>query len=252
MISRIFLSAIGAGVMAGLIAAVIGHLTTTPLIVEAEKYENAGGHHSMAPAGIERATYRPQSASEQIWRVHSDVSAETDDQAAWAPTDGLERTAYTALTTAIIGIGFALIVVALMVLRGDPVTARRGLMWGIAGFAAVSLAPALGLPPELPGAATADVYGRQIWWFACIVATGGGIAIMAFTSGWAWRAGAIVLILAPHVIGAPHPPSYTSAVPSELTGHFVAATLVVAAVFWAVLGWAAGTFYARLGGEPSG
>ena len=34
--------------------------------------------------------------------------------------------------------------------------------------------------------------------------------------------------------------------PPELAAHFVAASLVTAAVFWAMLGWLSGTLYRRL------
>jgi predicted cobalt transporter CbtA len=49
----------------------------------------------------------------------------------------------------------------------------------------------------------------------------------------------------PHVVGAPHPHEYTSAVPSELSGHFAAASLVVHAVKWALAGCVAGYVWQR-------
>ena len=51
----------------------------------------------------------------------------------------------------------------------------------------------------------------------------------------------------PHLIGAPQPARIGGPVPPELAGHFVAASLVTAAIFWCALGWLSGTFWQRLG-----
>ena len=45
--------------------------------------------------------------------------------------------------------------------RGHVLTPRVGIIWGLAGFIAVHFAPAIGLPPELPGSSAADVGARQ-------------------------------------------------------------------------------------------
>jgi len=244
MISRIFVSAIVAGVVAGLIAAIVGHFTMTPLILEAERYENAGEVHSSAPAelAIQNAAYR-------VILTHSDAPA--GEKKAWAPQDGLERTLFTGVTTILIAIGYALALIGMMVIKGTGIDAQRGLLWGIAGFAAVALSPALGLPPELPGSATAGVAARQIWWFGCIVATACGIGWLAFTDRVHWWLVGILFLILPHAIGAPQAAAYTSHVPSEITGQFVAASLASAAIFWVVLGWTSGAVFDRLGQQTS-
>ena len=51
-------------------------------------------------------------------------------------------------------VAYALILVAgfgLARIYGHAITAREGMLWGIAGFASFQLAPAMGLAPELPG-----------------------------------------------------------------------------------------------------
>jgi predicted cobalt transporter CbtA len=60
-----------------------------------------------------------------------------------------------------------------------------------------------------------------------------------------WIAG-VLLIAVPHIVGAPQPAAFVSEAPAELAGQFVAASLVVTAVFWAVLGLASGAAYERL------
>jgi predicted cobalt transporter CbtA len=69
--------------------------------------------------------------------------------------------------------------------------------------------------------------------------------MLVFRSGVLWIAAGIVLMAAPHLIGAPQPDRIGGAVPPELAGHFAAASLVTAAIFWCVLGWLSGTFWRR-------
>src|SRR5690606_6042804 len=128
---------------------------------------------------------------------------------------------------------------------GVTVDARSGLMWGLGGFAAVALAPALGLPPELPGSAAADLVDRQVWWIGTALATGLGLWLIASRPQALLKAAGVVLLLAPHVIGAPQPHAYASQAPAELAGHFAATSLVCAAVFWALLGLGLGLFWQR-------
>ena len=71
------------------------------------------------------------------------------------------------------GIGFALLLVSAYAFSGASVDWRRGLYWGLAAFATFTLAPGLGLPPEVPGTSAAPLLDRQIWWVATAVATGG-------------------------------------------------------------------------------
>jgi cobalt transporter subunit CbtA len=118
-------------------------------------------------------------------------------------------------------------------------------MWGAAGFAAAGLAPALGLSPELPGSAAAVLEDRQIWWIATAVATAAGLWLaLRVSKPWS-IAGGIVLMILPHVIGAPHPEGFISEVPAELSGHFAAASLVVMAVVWSLAGTVAGYVWQR-------
>ncbi|NND49660.1 MAG: cobalt transporter [Rhizobiales bacterium] len=245
MLQRILISAIGAGLAVGLLTAAIQHVTTTPLVIAAEAYEQPGGGHDHGAAD------HAHSSDAAAHGAHTlpASGAETTRREAWAPEDGLERTFYTALTTSLTGVGFALMLLAAMVFKGGRIDERAGLFWGIGGFAAVALAPALGLPPELPASATADLAGRQIWWLGTIISSACGIGLLAFTVQWWARTAGVLLLAAPHIIGAPHPQTFTSAVPAELAGQFAATSLAVSAVFWVLLGWAAASLYQRL--EPT-
>src|SRR5260221_3743012 len=138
---RILATALIAGGIAGLFVFAVQHAKLTPLILAAEVYESgAAERQPNAPGGPEHVP------------------------PAWEPSSGPERTAYTALADIIVGVGYALLLVGAFVLRGAPVDVSRGMAWGAAGYAGFSLAPALGLPPALPGSHSADLFTRQEWW----------------------------------------------------------------------------------------
>jgi cobalt transporter subunit CbtA len=222
-----------AGVLAGVIVAGLQHVTTTPLIIKAETYEKseAGHEHTHAPVAPAQNTEAAPGAEELA------------DE--WSPRDGIERTAFTALATVGAGIGFAFILLAVVVASGAPLTARSGMLWGGAAFVATGLAPALGLPPELPGSAAAELAHRQAWWIGTVAATALGLWLIARTSGALTIGLGVALLIAPHVIGAPHPAEFTSEVPAELAGHFTASSLVVHAVLWMLVGTITGFVWQR-------
>jgi predicted cobalt transporter CbtA len=61
-----------------------------------------------------------------------------------------------------------------------------------------------------------------------------------------WAILAAVLIVLPHVYGAPEPPEQIAAAPAALTHHFIIAATVVNFLFWLILGAATGYFHERL------
>jgi len=61
-----------------------------------------------------------------------------------------------------------------------------------------------------------------------------------------------VLALVPHLVGAPQPAEFTSAVPSELQGEFAARSIVLTGLFWLAIGWAVGALWPRLSRRAAG
>lgn len=238
MLVRILFCAVLAGLLAGVATAAVQSFTTTPLILEAETYEGDSHHDETA--------HLAGTSGDILIASHDDGGGAVD---AWAPGDGLERTFYTSVATIGTGVGFALILLSLMVLSGGTITARSGLMWGMAGFAATGLAPALGLSPELPGSAAAALEARQLWWIGTAVATAAGLWLALRISTPIAIGVGLVLILLPHVVGAPHPGAFSSTVPGELSGHFASASLVVQAITWALAGTLAGALWQRASRE---
>lgn len=118
MFGRIVLTAVLAGLVAGVFLWGAHMVKTTPLILAAEVYENAATTSAEAPVG------GPQS-------------------------QGFERAANTLLADVLAGVGFAFLLTGAVALAGRPIDWRRGVAWGLGGYAAFFAAPSLGLPPEL-------------------------------------------------------------------------------------------------------
>ena len=226
MIRRILLGGLVGGIAGGLVVAVIQALTTTPMILYAETFENdqAGSAGSVILAAAHSA-------------AAEGVSGAFD----------LDRFLMTALATLGIATGYAWIAMGALHAAGGEITARRIVPWAVAGFFVTGLAPAFGLAPELPGVAYVDVAARQIWWLGTAVAAAGGVVAFAFGRKPLWVFVGIVLIAAPHVIGAPAPVELFSQTPAEIAAHFASASLGIQALVWVVPAAIAGYTVSRMG-----
>lgn len=223
----VFTAAI-AGLFAGLVFAALQAVVTVPMITEAETYE------ASAPA------------DDHEGGSHGDDGHHHDEDA-WAPEDGAERFVYTSLSNVVSAIGFALLLIVASELAGGLAGWRAGLMWGLSGFAVFTLAPGLGLPPELPAMPAADLVARQIWWIATVLLTAGGLALIVFGRSLSLALLAVAMIVAPHLWGAPLPDSFESPVPQALHHRFVVAVTITNLLFWVVLGLATAFVGGRLG-----
>jgi len=223
MFTRIVTSALFAGAAAGLLASLLQLAFVQPVLLHAELYESGQLVHFGGRA----------------------VSAVQDLGGFDAVRDGLTMAFTMAVYT-----GYALLLIAAMAFAGEyghGVTARQGIVWGLAGFVAVHLAPGFTLAPEVPGIAAGEVFARQIWWFATVFAAAAALGLIAFGKNWlAWGAAA-VLLLAPHLVGAPLPDSFTGPVPPEIAALFAARALGVGCAAWVLTGLFAGFFWQREG-----
>ena len=136
---------------------------------------------------------------------------------------------------------------AVMLATGREPSPERGLAFAVAGFLAVALAPALGLPPELPGSEAAPLVARQVWWLMTAAATAMGIYLIAIRRVPITILGGIVLIVAPHLAGAPEVAVTPSELPAGLAAQFAARSLAIAFVFWAVIGLTFGRAWQTFG-----
>src|SRR5262249_58077728 len=100
------------------------------------------------------------------------------NEADWEPKEGFERNAFTAGANILTAIGFALLLGGIFAVRGRAITWHEGLLWGLSGFLVFTVAPGLGLPPELPGVPAAPLSVRQVWWVATAAATAAGLGLL--------------------------------------------------------------------------
>lgn len=245
MITRILLVAIAAGMIAGAFATVAQAVRVVPLILAAEVYENtAPDEAAVADKTTKETTTHSHDNAEAKGHTHSHGEEEE-----WGPEDGFERTAYTLLSNILLGIGFALVLTAAIVMSGGELSLKLGALWGVAGFMVFSVLPAISLPPEIPGMIAADITLRQYWWVATVACGGIGLALLAFNKVTAFKVLGVAFIALPHIIGAPHADLHTqsSTVPAELAAQFVMATLLSTGLFWLVLGTSLGGLMQRFG-----
>ena len=224
MVKNLFVSAICAGIVAGLIAALLQFIFVIPVLLEGELFETGARLHFGNDGS-------PQS--------DRGVPGLGDDWGRHSMTVAFNIITYT---------GYGLILAAMIsyaALKGSFTPSRQGITWGLCGFIAVQLAPAIGLPPELPGTLAAEIGPRQMWWLGTIVATAIGMGLIAFGRSYLPLCG-IAIILVPHLVGAPHLDAFFGVAPPELAAEFATLSLGTSAAGWAVLGYVVAEVLRRL------
>lgn len=214
-------AALWTGLLAGLLLTAVQQVQVIPTLLQAEVYEE-----NAAAAVV----------------VNTENSHEHE---AWQPENGWERTFFTAVANISLGVGFALLLGAVMCLRGRPGNWHMGLLWGLAGYLTFFVAPSLGLPPEVPGTTAAKLADRQSWWLITVLDTGFGLSLLAFAKTRTNQFFGVVLLAAPHLISAPQPEVHGSAAPAELARSFITATVFANAAFWLAIGGLMGQFYKK-------
>ncbi|MGB7262476.1 MAG: CbtA family protein [Albidovulum sp.] len=239
MIQRMLAGGLIAGFAAGLFAALLHFAFVQELILLGEQYETGAVTHF---AGSGEA---PEASGHDHGHTDADGAHDHGDGGA---EPAFKRNTLTVLFTGLIYAGYGLLLVAGFALAehfGRTIRAQDGILWGIAGFAALQFAPAMGLAPELPGTIAADLGARQVWWWGTVLATGSGLACLAYGRNLVpWVIGG-ALLAAPHAIGAPELGEYYGSAPPEVAAAFSARVLGVGLAVWTVLGWLAGQFWAR-------
>ncbi|TDV72379.1 CbtA family protein [Pseudomonas sp. LP_7_YM] len=216
MFKRIAQTAGFTGLLAALLLTLLQSFWVAPLILQAETYEKAptADMHSHADGAM-------------AGHVH--------DEEAWEPEDGWQRVLSTTGGNLVVAVGFALMLAALYTLRA-PSSTRQGALWGLAGFAVFVLAPTLGLPPELPGTAAAELTQRQIWWVSAAASAAAGLALIVFAHNGLLKVLGAAILVVPHVLGAPQPQVHSALAPEALQAQFRIASLLTNAVFWLAMG----------------
>lgn len=204
LLRPILLTALPAGLLASLFATFFQNAFVEPLILQAEVFETA------TPVGT-------------------------------APDFDLSRLALTFLTTLIVACAYGLLMTAALLAAGNKGTIQdrplaSGLLWGAAGFVTFHMAPAIGLPPELPGMPAAALQDRQIWWVVTVIGTFSALWLLFLTRRPLLAPVAALLLVLPHLLGAPHPSTLESPVPPALAATFAVRALTAALLLWLPLG----------------
>lgn len=229
MISRIILSVLIAGLLAGLLMAGIQYVRLTPLIIAAEVYETP------ETEAIAEAS-KPCVETLPGMKMCADEGHEHNPNA-WQPADGWQRTLSTTTASLLTGVGFSILMLGVSILVNRPITKQNGLIWGICGFIAVSLAPSIGLPPELPGMPAADLHSRQIWWVATILMTSLAIYFWLYARDNWWRVAAIIFAIAPQFFAPISTVISEGNLPASLAADFASSSLAANLIMWLAIGY---------------
>ncbi|MEY8204134.1 MAG: CbtA family protein [Bermanella sp.] len=232
MFRNLVFAALAVGILSGLVLALVQQVAVTPTILAAEAFEIS------------------EAAPEAHGHGHA---AHSHDAEAWAPEDGAERIFYTTVANILSAIGFALLILSAMAYSGKG-NLKNGVLWGLAGYISFFVAPAMGLHPEIPGMEAANLQGRQGWWLITVLSTAAGLALIAFGQA-SLKVGGIVLLMIPHVLGAPlpethgfaHPDAQAVAALEKLAHSFLQSTAIANGVFWLVLGVSSGYLVNKFG-----
>lgn len=211
LLARLFLASFVSAIVVGSVGTGLQYVRVVPLILESEAFESTG-----------------DSESSSNGTTAVDNTSGVDE---WAPADGAERGFYTWVSNLLVSLSFSLILVAICTLDNMRVDFRSGLTRGVAGWTIFMALPCIGLSPELPGMAAADLSDRQWWWLyaVCFAAAGFAVALVASRLSspakdiskdktavrriWMRRSMlqcaaltfGMLLAAIPHLSGAPHP-----------------------------------------------
>ena len=133
--------------------------------------------------------------------------------------------------------------IQMTLLTQKPMTPAKGVVWGAAGFCAFFVAPAIGLPPEIPGIEAAPIGDRQSWWLVAVAGVGCGLLVL-FHAPIKFKLLGVVMIVIPYLFEVPHlsGPAFKhedGAVVEALTHlhqQFIVGSAAANLGFWLVLG----------------
>jgi cobalt transporter subunit CbtA len=213
-----------AGTCSGFVALALHQAMTVPLILRAELFEARAAATNPRPDAHHATHHLATPKSKALPGA---------------------RFLANAVSEVLTGIAFALVLVSIWQWRQEVPSWPPGARWGVAGFLTLLLAPSLGLPPELPGTASAALPVRQAWWLATVAFTAAGLGLLAWRRSWLSRGLGLILLALPHASGAPVPHEATAMAPPALQQAFHLAVYASGLLFWITLGVLASLVYGR-------
>src|SRR5437899_3224343 len=102
---RLLVTAVLAGLIAGVFVTIVHQISTVPVILKAEVYEKAA--EDAAPAAATGAVASSAMAPAEAGHDHGSADAAHEhDEGGWEPSDGLERNLFTVVADILTGVGF--------------------------------------------------------------------------------------------------------------------------------------------------
>lgn len=231
MTKTLLSSGLIAGAVAGLVMALLQFWLIQPLIVQAERYETGELVLKVTHAAPSETTAIAAEEPATVGNTHPDMGA--------GNSLDVSRNFQTMLFLVLTWGGFGLLASA-AVAALSAVDRMEHVSWSaiaLTGFAAFCLAPALGLPPELPGMQAAELEARQFWWISTAIAICAGAGLIVVWRNPRALLAALVIGLLPFIIGLPSlDEDLAAVVPPELSALFSARVIGTNLVGWIVLG----------------
>ena len=231
-----------AGLLAGLAASLVQSITTLPLLVAAESYEQGHHHRDGDVEGPKHDNHSP---------VPPAYTGGLFGAAHYLDVAGFKRWLLTATANGLVGVAFAMILFGCMEVwdrlpgpvkeaqySDTPDSFPVGLAWGLAGFTVFAAAPALaGFAAQSPGVEVAGLETRQLWWLFVVGLTALGLFSVVFAKQLGLKVLGLAIMAIPPMIGAPEPGLLQeSALPPQYAAEFAGRALASSAVFWCALG----------------
>ena len=241
MIFHRLASGLIAGAIAGLLAALLHFSFVQEYILLSESYETGTvTHFPDGHVGHDAPQTQSDNSQTDTTGADSQLKPLQHVHGFFDAGSFLTRDVGTVLFTVLTYAAYGLILVTafgLAELIGAKIRPEQGVLWGMAGFAALQMAPAMGVAPQLPGTIAADLLERQTWWLLTALATALSLALVAFGRTKAMAGLGLVVVALPHIYGAPTIEGFWGAAPPEVAGTFSARVLGVGLASWVVLGW---------------
>ncbi|MBI37322.1 MAG: hypothetical protein CL568_07045 [Alphaproteobacteria bacterium] len=158
-----------------------------------------------------------------------------------------KRFFFTFLANLILAVGFSFLIIAAFILSNVKVGVGNGVLWGLGGYLVFTIAPSLGISPELPGTFFGDLGYKQFSWISISILTALGLWFLVFRKSYILKMIGILIILIPQIALPDVTNHSTSAsIPESLYGEFLINTLVSLFLFWVFLGASSGAILRKL------
>lgn len=179
------------------------------------------------------------------------LSPQSSEIAIWTPENGTQRHGWNFTSNLLVSFAFSLILLSVMSIK-KTITTFGGIGWGGAAYLTVFVAPALGLPPEIPGMEAGYLEGRQAWWLFTVLAIALSLWLIAYQA-IAYKIIGVFLAISPYVIGVPQPthPPFINTNPQAIEAltllwqQFVIQTSIANLLLWLVIGAGSGFLVTR-------